>query len=227
VGRLIPAEHAASFGKIRENDPSHSWRAHMPHYDIRDLDRRAVTDSVALVNRVTAADLGRPTPCSDWNLGELLAHMTVQHRGFAAAANGRGADPDVWQVPAPASDPVTAYAEAADAVLAAFAAAGVLERQFSLPEIATTMTFSGKQAIAFHLVDYVVHGWDVARSLDLRPEPDPSVLPIALKVAEAVPAGPSRLQPGAAFRPAVPAPEGAGLLDRIVALLGRSPDWPG
>lgn len=198
----------------------------MPRYDIRDLDRQAVMDSVALVNRVTAADLGRATPCSDWNLGELIGHMTVQHRGFAAAAQGGGADPEVWRVPAPASDPVSAYAEAADAVVAAFAADGVLERQFSLPEIATTMTFPGKQAIAFHLVDYVVHGWDVARSLGLEPEPDPGVLAIALKVAEAVPAGPSRLEPGAAFRPAVPASDGAGLLDRIVALLGRSPAWP-
>lgn len=198
----------------------------MPGYDIRELDRRAVTDSVALVDRVTAADLGRATPCSDWNLGELIAHMTVQHRGFAAAAEGRGADLAVWRVPAPASDPVTAYAEAAGAVVAAFAGDGVLERPFSLPEIATTMTFPGKHAVAFHLVDYVVHGWDVARSLGLQPEPDPSVLAIALKVAEVVPAGPSRLEPGAAFRPAVAAPDDAGLLDRIVALLGRSPAWP-
>jgi uncharacterized protein (TIGR03086 family) len=199
----------------------------MPKYDIRELDSRAVMASVALVSRVTAADLGRATPCSAWTLGELLAHMTVQHHGFAAAAAGRGADPEVWRVPAAAGDPVAAYAEAASLVLAAFAEDGAADRQFSLPEIATGMTFPGRQAIAFHLVDYVVHGWDVARSLGLEPEPDPGVLAIALKVAEAVPAGPARLEPGAAFGPAVAAPEGAGTLGRIVSLLGRSPDWPG
>jgi uncharacterized protein (TIGR03086 family) len=198
----------------------------MPRSDIGELNRRAVEASVELVSRVTAGDLGRPTPCAGWTLGELLAHMTVQHRGFAAAAAGRGADPDVWRPGPPAADPVAAYAEAAGVVLAAFADDGVLEREFALPEIATAMTFPGRQAIAFHLVDYVVHGWDVARCLGVGHHLDPGVLAVALKVARAVPAGPSRLEPGAAFGPEVAAPAQAGPLDQIVALLGRSPDWP-
>ena len=197
----------------------------MPHHDIKELDARAVRESVALAARVTAADLGRPTPCSDWNLGELLAHMTVQHRGFAAAAAGHGGDPEVWRVPAPASDPVSAYTEAAAAVIAAFAEDGAEQRDFALPEIATAMTFPGRQAIAFHLVDYIVHSWDVARSLGLQPDLDDEVLAVGLKVAEAVPGGQARLQPGAAFGPALDTPE-AATLDRIVALLGRSPHWP-
>jgi uncharacterized protein (TIGR03086 family) len=72
----------------------------------------------------------------------------------------------------------------------------------------------------------VVHGWDVARCLGVGFEPDPEVLAVALRVAQAVPDGPGRLEPGSAFRPAVAAPAPAGPLDRIVALLGRSPDWP-
>lgn len=198
----------------------------MPQYDVRELDRRAVQASVALVSRVTAADLGQATPCADWNLGELIAHMTAQHRGFAAAAAGRGADPGVWRVPAPEGDPVPGYAAAADAVISAFAEDGVPERPFSLPEIAAGMTFPGRRAIAFHLVDYVVHGWDVARSLgSVEPELDDEVLGVALRVAQAVPGGQARLEPGAAFAPAVEEPAGASQLDRIVALLGRSPDW--
>ena len=198
----------------------------MPGHDIRELNRRAVQASVEVVSRVTADDLGRPTPCSAWTLGELLAHMTVQHRGFAAAAAGRGADLGVWQAGPPAADPVRAYAEAADAVLAAFAENGAADRQFALPEIATGMTFPGRQAMAFHLVDYVVHGWDVARCLGVGFEPDPEVLAVGLRVARAVPDGPNRLEPGSAFRPAVAAPDRAGPLDQIVALLGRPPGWP-
>lgn len=198
----------------------------MPRHDIRELNRRAVQASVEVVSRVTADDLGRPTPCSQWLLGELLEHMTVQHRGFAAAAAGRGADPGAWQAGPAAAEPVAAYAEAADAVLAAFAADGAADRQFALPEITTAMTFPGRQAMAFHLVDYVVHGWDVARCLGVGFEPEPEVLAVALKVAQAVPDGPGRLEPGSAFRPAVAAPGQAGALDQIVALLGRPPDWP-
>ena len=150
---------------------------------------------------MTAADLGRPTPCAEWTLGDLLAHMTAQHNGFAAAAAGRGADPDVWKASAPAADPATEYAMAAELVIAAFAGEGVLERGFALPEIIPGVEFPAAQAISFHFIDYVVHGWDVARSLGLAYELDADLVEAALPVAEAVPEGERRLRPGAAFRP--------------------------
>src|ERR1700744_1472971 len=65
--------------------------------DVRPLHRIAVLASVDVVSAVTADDLAKPTPCAGWNLADLLAHMTVQHRGFAAAARGHGADEAVWQ----------------------------------------------------------------------------------------------------------------------------------
>ncbi len=201
----------------------------MPGPDIRELNAQAVRASAEIVSHVTTGYLSKPTPCAGWNLSELLAHMTVQHYGFAAAARGNGADPVVWQTPAPGDDPVAAYAEAVGVVLAAFAEDGVTERQFALPEISTEMTFPGRRAIGFHLVDYVVHGWDVARSVGLPVSLDPSVLAIALKVAEAVPTGAARLAPNAAFAPVIEPPEGADRLDRldrILMLLGRSPSWP-
>ena len=87
---------------------------HMPTIsepDIRKLDARAVRASVDLVAGVTRDDLDRPTPCAGWTLADLLAHMSAQHRGFAAAATGGGADLAVWQ-PRPADDPVAEYAAA-------------------------------------------------------------------------------------------------------------------
>src|SRR6266700_3926296 len=184
--------------------------------DIRELDRRAVRTSVEVVSLVTADDLGRATPCSEWTLGDLLAHMTVQHLGFASAAAGGGANPAVWRL-----RPL-----AADGVLAAFAEEGALNREVSLPEISTSQTVPAAQAIGFHLVDYVVHGWDVARSLGVSFELDPDVAEAALRIALAVPDGLDRLGPGSAFRPSQPAPAGASQLSRIVSALGRSPSWP-
>ncbi|MGZ8748588.1 MAG: maleylpyruvate isomerase N-terminal domain-containing protein, partial [Mycobacterium sp.] len=64
--------------------------------------RTAVLASVDAVNAVTRDDLARPTPCAGWDLATLLAHMTVQHRGFAAAARGV-TDLDVWD-PATVAD---------------------------------------------------------------------------------------------------------------------------
>jgi len=40
------------------------------------------------------------------------------------------------------------------------------------------------------------------------------------------PIGEARKRDGAAFAPGVQVPEQAGLLDQILAMLGRSPSWP-
>jgi uncharacterized protein (TIGR03086 family) len=193
--------------------------------DIVGLDARAVRASVEVVSQAGAADLARPTPCAGWTLGHLLAHMTVQHNGFAAAATGDGADLVRWQTGAPAADPVGEYAAAAERVLATFAAAGVLAREFDLPPISASLRFPAAQAIGFHLVDFVVHGWDVARTLGLGYDLDPDVLAAALPRARSVPDDERRRRPGSAFAPRVAA-TGGGVLDEIVALLGRRPGWP-
>ena len=132
-------------------------------HDIVDLDAQAVRGPRPPGGPASPADLARPTPCAGWTLPDLLAHMTAQHDGFAAAAAGEGADLVRWQTGAPAADPVGEYAAAAERVLAAFAAAGVLAREFALPQISTKLRFPAAEAIGFHFVDYVVHGWDVAR----------------------------------------------------------------
>jgi uncharacterized protein (TIGR03086 family) len=194
--------------------------------DIRELDARAVRASVAVASGVRAEHLDRATPCSDWTLGELLAHMTAQHHGFAAAAAGHGADPAAWQVRPLGDDPASTYAAAAERVVAAFSDDRVLAREFTLPELTTRQTFPAARAIGFHFIDYVVHAWDVARSLELPLELDPEVLDHALALAREIPDGQRRLAPGAAFRRPVAAPDGAGPLDQVLAWLGRSPTWP-
>jgi uncharacterized protein (TIGR03086 family) len=193
--------------------------------DIVSLNAQAVRGCVDLVAQLTAQDLTRPTPCPDWTLDGLLRHMIAQHHGFAAAADGDG-DGDLarWRVRPLDGDPVAAYRAAAERVLTAFAADGVLDRDFRLPEISQSLTFPARQAISFHFVDYVAHSWDVARTLELPLDLDPALLEVALRVAEAVPGGDARLAPGAAFAPRV-AWSGGSRLDQIVALLGRSPGW--
>jgi uncharacterized protein (TIGR03086 family) len=152
--------------------------------------------------------------------------MTRQHDGFAAAAAGTGADPAAWRRRPAEADPVTEYVAAAARVLAAFAADGVLDRDFALPEIDPAATFPAALAISFHFIDYVVHGWDVARTLGLDYQLDPDLLGVALAVAGAVPDDDrTRRRPGAAFAPPVSAPGRASPIDQVVAQLGRPPGW--
>ncbi|MCW2878973.1 MAG: hypothetical protein JWQ95_3073 [Sphaerisporangium sp.] len=191
--------------------------------DIRELDRRAVRASMDVVAQLRAEDLDRPTPCAGWTLADLLAHMTAQHHGFAAAAEGNGADPVVWRVEPVGDDAVIAYAKAAERVITAFAEDGVLDRRFALPEFGTGLTFPAAQAMGFHFIDYLVHGWDVARALGVEYTAEPDLAEAAWPIAQAVPDGEQRRKPGAAFQPSVAAPEGATRFDQILAMLGRPP----
>jgi uncharacterized protein (TIGR03086 family) len=197
--------------------------------DVRSFHRTAVLASVDVVGAVTANDLRRPTPCAGWNLADLLAHMIVQHNGFAAAARGAGAESAVWEAAnaadAVAADPVETYAMAAADVLDAFAADDVLEATFALPEFGPGATFPGALAIGFHFVDYVVHGWDVARTIDAPFELPADVVTAALPLVFAVPDGEFRTSPGAPFGPSVATHDAAADLDRILSHLGRSPLW--
>jgi uncharacterized protein (TIGR03086 family) len=197
--------------------------------DLRPLHRTAVLASVDVVSAVTVADLSRPTPCAGWNLADLLTHMTAQHRGFAAAARGHGADDAMWQTGGiaeeVAADPAGTYAAAAADVIDAFTGPDVLESSFVLPELGGDAPFPGEMAIGFHYIDYVVHGWDVARSLGSPYRLAADVLAAAVPLALFVPDGDFRAIDNAPFGPAVPASEPTDDLDRILAHLGRSPQW--
>jgi uncharacterized protein (TIGR03086 family) len=73
--------------------------------------------------------------------------------------------------------------------------------------------------------ELVVHGWDVARATgrayDCSPElADAAHSFLAQFASPDAPAGPD-----VAFGPSLPVPDGAPLLDRVLALAGRDPAW--
>jgi uncharacterized protein (TIGR03086 family) len=187
-----------------------------------------VLNSVELVATVRPADLDAPTPCAGWTLADLLAHMTVQHHGFAMAARGYGADAELWRpetvIDAVRTDPATTYADAARDVLEAFADDAAPDASFALPEFGPGATFPGAIAMGFHFIDYVVHGWDVAAALGVPYVLPADVVGAALPVALAVPDGEFRMLDEVPFAPAIPPATGDDL-DRILRHLGRRPDW--
>lgn len=188
------------------------------------LDRRAVQSSLhALASwRPTDGDPG--TPCAGWTLTDLLAHMTVQQNGFARAATGEHTTLGDW-LPVKEQEPLDAYRQSCTRVLAAFKQLSDPSAPTYLPEIQQD-ALPAARVVGFHLVDNVVHAWDVARSLGADPVPDGPLLEAALTVAQAVPDDERRERDGAAFAHALPLPSEAPILDQILLLLGRDPTWP-
>jgi uncharacterized protein (TIGR03086 family) len=156
----------------------------------------------------------------------VIGTETAVARGFASAARGETQDRSVWTDRA-FGDLRSEYAESAQRVVAAFGEPDVLEREFWLPLLTETRLFPGPQAVSFHLLDYVVHGWDVAASLRQPIDLPADVIALVREIADReVPNGPRRHRPGSSFQPAVDWQESDSTLDGLLAMLGRSPTWP-
>lgn len=157
-----------------------------------------------LIGRVTEDDLGKPTPCADWTVADLLDHTVASVRNFAVAATG--GEPDFGATPPHHADVTAAsaaYADAASDLQAAWRAA---------PADADPRSNTAEVA---------VHGWDLAQALGVSTSQlDDAVAQDGLDFMSANLTPENR---GPVFDPELPAPEGAGAYERLAAFAGRRP----
>ncbi len=188
--------------------------------DLRSQHRRALARAGETVAHVHAGDLERATPCAGWDLRALLSHMVGQNDGFATAVTaGDAARSAYTRPPVTVSDLASQWHRSADRVLAAFAHADP-DDDVLLIEISPDRTVPTGAAVGMHLLDTVIHTWDVERSLGNPYRPDDELLTTVAAGARRVPAGASRSSPGAAFAPAVITDQTDPWLETL-ALLGR------
>jgi len=191
--------------------------------DLIEMHARALRVSAAVVAQAGRTDLDRPTPCTGWDLRALLGHMIGQNHGFAAAVEGP-ADASAFADRAVGERPVEEYSASVDRVIGAFSAPGLLQQTPFIAVIRGGIHLPAATVVGFHLIDYVVHGWDVARTLGAAVEYPPDVLEVALGIAEGLPDLVRSVDPRAPFRPSVQTAS-TDRLDRLVANLGRDPQW--
>lgn len=181
--------------------------------------------SVEVVSLIKDDQWELPTPCGEWDLRGLVEHMILDNRGFAAAARGEVIDRSVWTDKTFGPDLRDEYSRSAALVVEAFKQPVA---QFWLPRITDKITYPAARAISFHLLDYVVHAWDVASAIGHAISFDEDIVTIVREIGDReVPNGPNRLREGASFQPALEPRAGESALDRLLRTLGRSPDWPG
>jgi uncharacterized protein (TIGR03086 family) len=184
--------------------------------DLLALDRRALELTGGFVHRTDPAQLGLPTPCTGWDVRALLDHVLGNNHLYAAAAAGEAvdwADRDLGRV---GDDPHGAYDRSAADVRAAFAGAD-LGATIRMPFGMVTVG----QAVAVHLVDVLVHGWDLAVATGQDPALPDDLAEAAMGIVAAYP--PDVWGSPVFFGDKVPSSPGDPPYVRLVALVGRDP----
>jgi len=181
------------------------------------LHDRSLEATTAIVANVKAKQFDSSTPCSEFDVKALLNHMIGGNFMFVDVAQGkqvsRGeAPPDLV-----GADHVASYRGSADAVSQAWNDPGVLGKTVHLP----FGDFPGQVAIGIHLVETLVHGWDLAKATGQPTTLDPELTAFAWENVKDL--ADSFRGPGAPFGLAVDVAAGAPATDRLVAWLGRTP----
>lgn len=156
-----------------------------------------------------------PTPCTDWRLAGLLAHVHEFATVFTCNARKAGIPalgglPDDWRSVIPRRLDELALAWQDESAWHGRVSAGGVE-----------MSAEDNAVVAAE--ELVVHGWDVARASGQEFRADPHSLDAAERFLDVF-AGPLA-SGGGPFGPAVPVGPDASRLDRFLGAVGRDPHW--
>ncbi|WP_409427816.1 TIGR03086 family metal-binding protein [Mycobacterium sp. SMC-11] len=204
-----------------------------PLTDPRPLLDRAVATAGAVIAGVRSGQFAHLTPCTEMNVQTMLAHLVGVLNRIAALGNGE--DPFAVAEPQVSDDRwADAWQESGRRAADAWGDDAVLQQPMALPWIQG----SGADVLASYLSEITVHTWDLAAATGQQPDWDDTVIAAALQSAHRIlPAENRRAlyeQISAAmgldevampFAEAVPVPDDAPAIDRLIAWNGRDPLW--
>ncbi|HEY6796986.1 MAG TPA: TIGR03086 family metal-binding protein [Kineosporiaceae bacterium] len=171
-----------------------------------------------LVAAVRSEQWTMPTPCTEWDVRALVSHVVSGNHLFADVLAGRTTLEEFRRIPSGdvlGDQPVRAFDDSAQAVVAAFELPGVLEHPVSVP----FGTVPGTTALHLRITEILVHGWDLARAIGQPAGFDDAVVEQELQFSrQALTQLPTGRAP---FAAPAQASGTAPAIDRLAALLGR------
>jgi uncharacterized protein (TIGR03086 family) len=141
---------------------------------VQDLHRRAAEDFGARVHAVGDDQWHLPTPCSDWDVRELVDHLVGEMRWMPPLLDGRTIAEvgDRLEGDQLGGDPKAAWDDAAKAAVEAVGVPGAMERTVHL----SFGDLPGAEYTRQLLADLLVHGWDLARAIGADERLDPELV---------------------------------------------------
>ncbi|MEX0659241.1 MAG: TIGR03086 family metal-binding protein [Egibacteraceae bacterium] len=186
--------------------------------DVVGLHRRACAEFGARVKVVDADQWHAPTPCEEWDVRDLVAHLVDECRWTPELLAGRTIEEvaDALAGDPLGDDPVAAWDEA---VTAATAAAGAVD-----PERTVHLSF-GDCPARYYLTqltaDHLIHAWDLARAIGTDEVLDAELVEeIARWFAHEEQ---EHYRPAGVIGDRQPVPADAGSQARLLAAFGRRP----
>ncbi len=180
---------------------------------------RAVALAGAVIAHVDASNENNPSPCDDWNAGEVARHMVAVLDRVAGFP--QGIDGDTLPLVVDLETPGT-YSErftaSAHAVQLAWSDDAVLGQMLTLP----WAVLPGAITIAIYTCELTVHTWDLAQAIGVQPEWHEADVTKCVEVMQmGIPAEPRDAD--TPFGPVVEVPADAPSIDKLVAWVSRQP----
>jgi uncharacterized protein (TIGR03086 family) len=172
-----------------------------------------------LLGNIDEDDFAAPTPCPDARLGDLIDHVGSLSSAFTEVAHKRPGEAP--PAPPDAANLADDWQHEIKQRLATLAAAW---RDPSAWEGTAQVAGNELPAEVAGLVvldELVVHGWDIAVASGQPYEPTDAEIEAASGFVSSFDAP----RDGNLFGPAVPVPDDAPALDRLLGLTGRDPKW--
>jgi uncharacterized protein (TIGR03086 family) len=168
----------------------------------------------AVLQRLTEADLSRPTPCTEYTVGDVGQHLVRSMVLLASVADEQIGTPVAGSLDTTGSLDVT-VAATAEAALAAWRHRG-LDGSVAVGR----SVLPASVAVEIIPLELLVHGWDIAHATGQHIDVTPEVAGYVLDRARELITADKR---GRSFAAELPAEAAATTLQRLIAFTGRAP----
>ena len=174
---------------------------------------RALEAIDPVMTAVTADDLGKPSPCEGWTVGDVATHLLGGLDSRAASAEG--AEPGPRDAAAAPQDVPAAWRNTKKRLMTALRQPGAMDREVRGPG---GQTVPLRTVVRILPVEILLHGWDIARGAGRPTDLDAELAAAQLEAGRPLI---EQFGRGTAFGPEQPAPDDAPAADRLAAFYGR------
>ena len=167
-----------------------------------------------LLDGVSAEHLALSTPCPEWDVRYLVAHVVGGNRFASLVLDGVPSSAAVERIMSTShlSDrPARDFALSADEQRRRFRSPGVLEGVVDHP----LGVIGARRFLRFRIFDCTLHAWDLATAIGADATLDPDLVDALLQIVRAEPAG-------MGFGVEATASVGGSLQQQLLALSGRA-----